>query len=349
MKRNAIARIIICSLLALVLTGILVSGLLTNFVIDISSGTVNVVNSEAAVNAEQVHNLQINWLSGNVVIKAEAVDRIILRETADNPIKKPMTYRCEDNTLEIDHSNQRVFGPFYRPQEKNLVVIVPLDWECRDMEIDGVGLEISINDLNIRDLSVDGAGVVLNVNSSIQDLNVDGAGCEVTLNCTDRPKSIEMDGAGCVLSLTLPDVCGFQLEMDGLGCELETDLPFRKNEGLYLSGDGYCNIEVNGLGCEVNIQQATSNEMAYSVRCGDDFTAGLLLEPLDAEYAPGTVITLKTEVLTEVDLELYVNGRFACTQTEHQSAGGAKHWEFQFTMLNEPVVIHFSTVDGIER
>lgn len=256
MKRNAIARLIVYSLVALVLTGVLVTGLLTNIVINISSGTVNVVNGEAAVNAEQVHNLQINWLSGNVVIKAEAVDRIILRETADNAIKKPMTYRCEDSTLEIDHSNQRVFGPFNRPQEKNLVVIVPLDWECRDMEIDGAGLEISINGLNIRDLSVDGAGVVLNVNSSIQDLDISGAGCEITLNYTDRPKSIEVDGAGCVLSLTLPEACGFMLDMDGLGCELDTQLSFRMDDGVYLSGDGHCKIEVNGLGCEVAIAEA---------------------------------------------------------------------------------------------
>ena len=253
MKRNAIARLIVYSLVALVLTGVLVTGLLTNIVINISSGTVNVVNAEAEVNAEQVRNLQINWLSGNVVIKAEAVDRIILRETADNAIKKPMTYRCENGTMEINHSSQRVFTPFNQPQEKNLVVIVPLDWECRDMEIDGAGLEISINGLNIRDLSVDGAGVVMNGNSSIQDLDISGAGCEITLNCTDRPKSIEVDGAGCMLSLTLPEGCGFTLEMDGLGCELETDLPFTKGDGVYISGNGHCKIEVAGLGCEVSI------------------------------------------------------------------------------------------------
>ena len=233
MTRNAIIRIIVYSLLALVLTGVLVTGLLTNIVIDISSGTVNVVNTEAGIDAEQVRNLQINWLSGNIVLKAEDVDQIILRETAETTIKKPMTYRCENGTLEINYSSQRVFGPFYRPQEKNLVVIVPINWECQDMEIDGAGLEISINGLNIRDLSIDGAGVVMNVDGNIQDLDISGAGCEITLNCTDRPKSIELDGAGCVLDLTLPAECGFMLDMDGLGCELETQLSFRRDDGVY--------------------------------------------------------------------------------------------------------------------
>lgn len=233
MKRNAIARLIVYSLLAVVLTGILVSGLLTTFVIDISSGTSNVVSGEASVSAAQVDRLQINWVSGNVVIKSGDVDRIIIRENADSEIKKTMTYRCENGTLELDYSNQRVFGPFYRPPEKNLVVIVPLDWECKELEIDGAGLEISINDVNIRDLSLDGAGIVLNASADIQQLDI--------------------DGAGCVLNLTLPEGCGFTLEMDGLGCELETDLPFTKKDGVYLSGNGYCKIELDGLGCKVAI------------------------------------------------------------------------------------------------
>lgn len=263
MKRNAIVRLIVYSLLALVLMGILVSGLLTSFVIDISSGTEIVVDYEASVEAGSARQLQINWANGNVVVKAEDVDRIILRETADSAIKKPMTYRFENGALEINHSNQRVFGPFYKPQEKNLVVIVPLDWECRELEIDGAGLEVTIDAVTIRALSVDGAGVVLNANSSIRDLNVDGAGCEIDLRCTQRPQSIEVDGAGCILSLTLPEGCGFTLEMEGLGCELETELPYRREDGTCICGDGGCRIEISGLGCAVSIRQGTSEPLAY--------------------------------------------------------------------------------------
>ena len=258
MKTNAIVRIILYSLLALTLTGILLSSLLTTFVIDISSGTTNVVDAEAAVNSGTIHNLQVNWANGNIVIKSEDVDHIIIRETADTKIKKPMTYRCEDGTLEINYSDQKVFGPFYQPQEKNLVVIVPLDWECREMEIDGAGLEVTIQDLSIRDLSVDGAGLMLNASGNIQEVSIDGAGCDITLYCTDRPHSISLDGAGCVLSLTLPADCGFMMEADGLGCELETDLTLTKHNGLYIAGDGHCKIDVDGLGCEVTILHSTT-------------------------------------------------------------------------------------------
>ena len=181
MKRNTIVRIIVYSLLALVLTGILVSGLLTNFVVDIVHGEEIVVDHEAKVDSAPARSIQINWASGNVVVKAEDVDQIIIRETAEKTIKKPMTYRYQDGTLEINHSSQKVFGPFFKPQEKNLVVIVPLSWVCQELSIDGAGLEKSINGLSIADLSVDGAGIVLNADGSVNEVNIpEGYGCVVT-------------------------------------------------------------------------------------------------------------------------------------------------------------------------
>ena len=71
MMRNAIVRIILYSILALVLTGILLSGLLTNFVTDIVSGTEIVVDYEATIDPRSAQNIQIDWASGNVVVKSE--------------------------------------------------------------------------------------------------------------------------------------------------------------------------------------------------------------------------------------------------------------------------------------
>lgn len=255
MKRNAIVRIVLYSLLALVLTGILLSGLLTNFVIDISSGTEIVVDYEANLDAAPARSIQINWASGNVVVKAEDVGRIIIRETADDPIKKPMTYRYENGNLEINHSSQKVFGPFYKAQEKNLVVIVPMNWVCQELDVDGAGLGVTVSNLSVGEFSVDGAGVVLSFTGSVNEMEIDGAGCEVTMVCKDRPQQISLDGAGCVLSLTLPADCGFEMECDGVGIEVNSDLPMTRENGSYYSGDRCCKINIDGLGCEVTIQE----------------------------------------------------------------------------------------------
>lgn len=260
MKRNAIARIIVYSLIVLALTSFLIAGILSNgFVFSLHSSSGTVVDYEARVDAAPIEEISINWVGGTVVIKAEDVDHIIFRETCPNPIKKQMTYRCADGVLELNHSQSTVSIGINHTQDKDLVVIVPLNWSCQELSIHGTGVSVTIADLSIGNLEIDGAGTALNFSGSIHQLEVNGAGCDIRLDCSDRPKNITLDGAGCVLSLTLPEHCGFQLEMDGLGCELDTSLSFRRQDGVYLSGDGYCKIEVNGIGCDIAISEAAES------------------------------------------------------------------------------------------
>ena len=346
MKRNAIVRIIIYTILALTLTGILVTGLAGDlFGFQVTGGIE--VNYEASVEAESAEKIEINWAAGAVRIKREDVDRIIFREVAEGSIQKRMVYRYTGNTLELNYGSK--YSSFGSAQEKDLIVIVPLNWSGTSIQINGAALTVDILDITIDKLEMDGADCVLNFQGSVDKVSIDGASAQVKLNCTNHISQIEMDGANCKLDVTLPVGCGFRVDMDGLGCKFNSDLPGIAQNGSYTYGDQHCKIEVDGLGCKVSIQDHTSNMISYSVRCGDDFTASLLLEALDEEYAPGTIVTLKTDILTDVDLELYINGEFVCSQTEVVSSDGSNYWEFQFTMRNEPVVIHFKTVDGILR
>lgn len=257
MKTNAIVRIVLLSLLALVLIGILLTGILADsfaFHIGGSSGTT--IEYEASVDAATVRNIEINWACGNVVVKTENVDQIIFRETSDTDIKHPMTYNCTDGELELNYSNATVSFGFNNQQEKNLVVIVPLDWVCQELTIDGAALEVTINGLTVSELSIDGAATRLNFSGSVDMLDIDGAGCEVALNCVSSPNSISMDGAGCELTVMLPKDCGFLVQMDGLGCSFHSDMECSGSNNTYSYGDRYCRINVDGLGCDVSIRES---------------------------------------------------------------------------------------------
>lgn len=356
MKRNAIVRIILYAILALVLTGILVTSILADsFVFSIGSGSNNgiEVEYESSVEAENGMTLEINWAAGNVVVKREEdVDRIIFRETADTEIKHPMTYSYVDDTLELNHSNVSISFGVNKPQnqKKNLVVVVPMDWKCEKLIINGAALDITLDDIKVEELEVDGAGMNIDFFGWVKSIEIDGAGCKADLTCTNSVQKIQMDGAGCDLTVTLPEESGFMVQMDGLACNYSTDIASYRENGNIVYGDQQCKIEVDGIGCHVGVYfGGMVPSAAYPVRCGDDFTASLLLETPAGEYAPGTIIRLKTDVLTDVDLELYVNGKFVCKQTEAFSSDGANYWEFYFTMPDEGAVIQFKTVDGIHR
>ena len=253
MKRNAIVRIIIYSLLALVLTGVLVSNLLSEFIIDIGGGTEIAVDGWTQLPAAQFQNLQINWAAGKVVVKTGQITDIMILETSDDVIKRPLTFRHHNGTLEINHSSQKVIGPFFKAEEKTLEVTVPRKWICQEMEIDGAGLEVTINGLNIHELSVDGTGIILDINGSVNQLDMDGVGCEVSFSCIKPVQEISLDGAGCVLDLTLPEGCGFQLDTDGFGCDFSSDVATNYVDGAYIYGDGYCKISADGIGCDIAI------------------------------------------------------------------------------------------------
>ena len=250
MKRNAIARLIVYSLLALVLTGVLVTGLRGEFhLFQTSLG--GIVEGSAEYDPAQVQKIEISWASGHVILTKDDVEQITIRQSRTGDKNENMRCALSNGTLKIDY-NKRGLHIGTLP-EKDLHILVPWNWDCKELEIDGAGLIIELRDVNIDELSINGAGCQMYLSGGVHEVGIDGAGCDITLNCTDRPKSIEVDGAGCVLSLTLPESCGFQLEMDGMGCELETDLLFTKGDGVYISGNGHCKIEVNGLGCEVSI------------------------------------------------------------------------------------------------
>lgn len=253
MKRNAIVRIILFAMLALILTGILISGL-TGYLFGFElSGGIE-VDYEASVEAEGAKNIEINWAAGSVIIKREDVDQIIFREVAEETIQKKMVFRYAGNTLEINYGSK--YSGINNPQRKDLVVIVPMDWSGKSIQINGAALTVDILDITIGELEMDGAGCVLNFQGSVNKVSMDGASAQVKLNCTNRVSEIEMDGASCKLDVTLPSGCGFLVEMDGLGCKFNSDLPGIAQNDHYSYGDQQCKIDVDGLNCEVHISAA---------------------------------------------------------------------------------------------
>ena len=259
MKRNAVIRILLYSLLVLVLSGVLFSGLQSSALfVHIGGGSGTVVRNEAHVEAEPGIKLDINWAAGTVTIKRENVDRIYFRETADGEIKKPMTYSYTNDTLTLNHSSSPIRFGFNasKSKGKNLVVVVPMDWYCSELEIDGAALDITIPDLNIGEMSVDGAGCSITFSGALEKLEIDGAGCSANMTYLNHPKSIQMDGAGCELAVTLPAECGFEVDMDGLGCSLSTDVTPQRKNGKSVYGDGSFQIQIDGLGCDVSIVSA---------------------------------------------------------------------------------------------
>lgn len=247
MKRNAIGRIIVFYVLALVLTGILISGIMAG------KESAITLDGETHVDVKGIKNLQINWAAGSVEVRTGEVHAITIFENGNNS-KYKAVYNIQDDTLIIDYCSSN--GTTGNIEEKHLIVTVPSDWYCHEMELNCAALDIRLSDLQIGSLELDGAGCDLTFTGSIGTLRVDGAAVKLSVFCQNRVSEVEINGASCKLNLTLPRNCGFRVDTNGLGCDFNSDLPGISQNGTYTYGSQHCKIDIDGLGCEVTIFEA---------------------------------------------------------------------------------------------
>lgn len=258
MKTNAIIRIILYSLVILILTALLCTFLGIGFLsFDLSAGTDSYITGEAAVDADGIRNLEIDWAAGSVTIVTGDVAQITFSENRPDNEAYTMAYKQSGSTLKLSYSDSTIsigFGNFNIP-EKDLIVTVPRDWACTNLEIDGAALDITIEDLHLQTLDLDGASCSLRFFGSVDNVEIDGASADIDLQCTDPVSDINVDGASCDLELTLPEDCGFWVQMDGLSCAFRSDLDYSTGDGSYFRGDRHCRINVDGLSCDVYIRK----------------------------------------------------------------------------------------------
>ncbi len=275
MRNSAITRIIIYSIVIFLLVGILLAGIgLGMFTFRISSGSGTVVTNEITLPSDQVQNLDIDWASGSITIEPAAVDTISFRESGDIDSGEEMRYSLHNGTLKLDYSGSTVQIGFVSMPIKDLIITVPENWTCQELEIDAasadatirgltigsVDLDSASNDLtfldcSIQTLNMDGASNKLHLEGTLHELDSDGMSNEMTLVLRSVPDKLNLDGMSSQLDLTLPLGSGYRVQMDGMSNHFSSEFDTLSQNGTYLYGDGHCSIVVNGMSSNVIIRK----------------------------------------------------------------------------------------------
>lgn len=253
MKTNAIVRIILYSLLILVLLAILLAGIGIKMYSFITSSGAEGNSTSGSASAQDVQKLDIDWAAGSVTIISDNTDSITFSESGYENDKYSMVYSIQNHTLSIEYAKSSLYFGVQSLPEKDLIITVPEGWFCELLEIDGAALDIQIDDLSADVVSLDGAAVEFDYTGSFNTLECDGAACKMNIVCLAPPYEISLDGAACELNLTFAHNYGFLVQTDGLGCSFNSNVPFTSMNGDYSYGDRQCQIEVDGMGCQINI------------------------------------------------------------------------------------------------
>lgn len=271
MRRNAIARIILYSILALTLTAVLIVGMgIDGFGFHINiSGDGTTVEDELTLDAAQIKNVDIDWAAGSVKILVADTDRITVTEVCSKDCKYKMTYKISGSTLELDYGNTKIsigFGNGSIPS-KDLIITVPRDWVCGYLDIDGAALEIDIQDVRVGSFELDGASCDVDFVGYVDKVDIDGASTDIHITSFDPVSSVQIDGASCELELTIPNGCGFLVELNGLNYGFHCDLDYSNLSGAYAYGNRQCVVNVDGISCDVTIKEGPS--------CNHDWGPGM--------------------------------------------------------------------------
>ena len=158
---------------------------------------------------------------------------------------------------------------------KDLIIEVPLDWTCNELEIAAASATVEINDLNIREMEFDGASGTcefenctvekldldtasgdVRFTGSLQQLDCDAVSADISLELTNVPRSIDLDTASGDLDVVLPEDAGFTVTLEAMSSDFTSDFDTTMRNGSYIAGNGRCRIEVDAMSGDVTIRKA---------------------------------------------------------------------------------------------
>ena len=282
MKTNAIIRIALFSLAILVLVSILLSVFAANtYRFNFRNGRtqqIEEVTSQLDIEyfTADIRKIEIDWVAGNITLQKDPyVKEINIQEISPIDIEHKMVLKRSGQTLKINYTDRgTVQFPFGTDLDisKDLIITVPMDWECDSLEIDTAAAEVVINDLTIREFDFDGASGICRLSNcnvgeldidtasgdiyftgALQTLDCDAASADCSIEVTNIPRSIKMDGMSGDLELILPPDAGFTCTMDTISGDFESDFEFKSHNDTYICGDGDCMVEISGMSGAVSI------------------------------------------------------------------------------------------------
>lgn len=290
MKRNAIVRIVVFSLLTVVLIGILATGLLVNSFSFISGNWDNstaddTVSSAGSIDASKVSNIQIEWAAGKIRIEPGDVTEITFAETVADKDSQQMAWKQTDNTLHLQFSKSSISFPsfgFTSNGSKDLIVTVPRNWNCSELSFDVASADVEIVDLTITDvdfdgasgkceflnctvdeLSVDTASGNIHFSGTLNEMDCDAASADCKIEVSNVPSRIDLESASGDLELTLPENAGFRVNFSTLSGDFNSEFPTTMSGGNYVCGDGKCRIEMDAMSGKVTIRKAQAANSTF--------------------------------------------------------------------------------------
>ena len=290
MKRNAIARIIIWSLVSVLLTSLLVVGISSSpssfFTGDWSSGIIGVSYKNSArynvgggTVTDEFHSIKVNWTNGKINIEAYDGEDTVISETEVAEKENKLRWRVEDGVLKIQQMAAGMRFGLKQTPKKTLTVKIPSNVAegLKAVTSDSVSAEVTITGISASDkieidtvsgganlkniktekLDIDTVSGSIKAAGEFTELESDSVSGDVTISTATPLKKLDCDSTSGNISLTIPKDSGFTLKADTVSGDISCGLPaVSESKNRRVCGDGSADFETDTVSGDLIITSA---------------------------------------------------------------------------------------------
>ena len=290
MKRNAIARIIIWSLVAVLLTSLLVVGISSSpssfFTGDWSSGIIGVTYKNSALYnvgggtvTDEFHSIKVNWTNGKINIEAYDGEDTVISETEVAEKENKLRWRVEDGVLKIQQMAAGMRFGLKQTPKKTLTVKIPSNVAegLKAVTSDSVSAEVTITGISASDkieidtvsgganlknirtekLDIDTVSGSIKAAGEFTELESDSVSGDVTVSSATPLKKLDCDSTSGNIRLTIPKNSGFTLKADTVSGDISCGLPtVSESKNRRVCGDGSADFETDTVSGDLIITSA---------------------------------------------------------------------------------------------
>lgn len=288
MKRNAIARIVIWSLVAVLLISLLIVGINCSpssfFKGDWSFGIIGETYKNSALYnvgggtvTDEFHSIKVNWTNGKINIESYDGEDTVISETEVAEKENKLRWRVEDGVLKIQQMAAGMRFGLKKTPKKTLTVKIPSSAaeKLKSVNTDSVSAEVNIIDVaasgkieidtvsgsaelkNIKTarLDIDTVSGEVNAEGEISELESDSVSGDITVSSAVPLEKLDCDSTSGNIRLTIPKNSGFTLKADTVSGDISCGLPaVSESKNRRVCGDGSADFETDTVSGDLIIK-----------------------------------------------------------------------------------------------
>ena len=288
MKRNAIARIVIWSLVTVLLTSLLIVGINVSpssfFTGDWSSGIIGVTYKNSALYnvgggtvTDEFQSIKVNWTNGKINIESYDGEDTVISETEVAEKENKLRWRVEDGVLKIQQMAAGMRFGLKKTPKKTLTVKIPssaaekLKFVNTDsvsaevniigiaasgkIEIDTVSGSAELKNIKTARLDIDTVSGEVNAEGEISELESDSVSGDITVSSAVPLEKLDCDSTSGNIRLTIPKNSGFTLKADTVSGDISCGLPtVSESKNRRVCGDGSADFETDTVSGDLIIK-----------------------------------------------------------------------------------------------